>query len=116
MKTTFLTLLTAVLLVSLANLLVSLGLFGGIAEKTEAGHEYKVLSPEEMDDIGFRDVATEEGIPIGEDGKIIFPKDKVEKIAKVNLLPRTILAVEKDGGWKFVAVTSDNHYLFQREK
>lgn len=118
MKTTVLTLLAAVLLVSIANLLVSLGLFGGAGGRggEEAGHDYKALSPEQMDDIGFRAVATEEGIAIGEDGKITFPKDKVEKIAKVNLLPRTILEVEKDGGWEFVAVTADNHYLFRRAK
>ncbi len=116
MKTTLLTLLTAILFVAIANLLVSIGLFDGGGPETAAGHEYKVLGPEQMDDIGFRSVATEEGIAIGEDGKITFPKDKVEKIAKVNLLPRTILEVEKDGGWEFVAVTADNHYLFRRAK
>jgi hypothetical protein len=116
MKTTLLTLLTAILFVAIANLLVSIGLFDGGGRETAVGHEYKVLSPEQMDDIGFRSVATEEGIAIGEDGKITFPKDKVEKIAKVNLLPRTILEVEKDGGWEFVAVTADNHYLFRRAK
>lgn len=116
MKTTLLTLLTAILLVSIADLLVSIGLFDGRGPEKAAGHEYKVLGPEQMDDIGFRSVATEEGIAIGEDGKITFPKDKVEKIAKVNLLPRTILEIEKDGGWEFVAVTADNHYLFRRAK
>ena len=116
MKTTLLTLLTAILFVSIANLLVSIGLFKGGARESAAAHEYKVLGPEQMDDIGFRSVAAEEGIAIGEDGKITFPKDKVEKIAKVNLLPRTILEVEKDGGWEFVAVTADNHYLFKRAK
>jgi hypothetical protein len=116
MKTTLFTLLTAILVVSLANLIVSLGLFDGKGAKTAAGHEYKLLSPEQMDDLGFRSVATEEGIAIGEDGKITFPKEKVEKIAKVNLLPRTILEVEKDGDWEFVAVTADDHYLFRRAK
>ena len=57
-----------------------------------------------------------EGIAIGEDGKITFPKDKVEKIANVNLLPRTIGEIEKDGGWEFVTVTADDHYLFRRAK
>lgn len=116
MKTTLLALLTAILFVSLANLLVSLGLFDGKGATAAAGHEYKALSPEQMDDLGFRSVATEEGIAIGEDGKITFPKDKVEKIAKVNLLPRTIVEIEKDGGWEFVTVTADNHYLFRRAK
>lgn len=116
MKTTILTLLAAILFVSIANLLVSLGLFGGGGAAKAAGHEYKALTPEQMDDIGFRSVATEEGIAIGEDGQITFPKDKVGKIAKVNLLPRTILEIEKDGGWEFVAVTADNHFLFRRAK
>jgi hypothetical protein len=116
MKTTLLTLLTAILFVSIANLLVSAGLFDRGGGEKIADHDYKLLGPAQMDDIGFRSVATEEGIAIGEDGKITFPKEKVDKIAKVNLLPRTILEVEKDGGWEFVAVTADNHYLFRRAK
>lgn len=118
MKNTILALLVVILLVAVANLLAALGIFGGsgAASGSSAGHEYKVLNALQMDDLGFRTIAEEEGIEVGEDGQINFPKEMVDKIAKVNLLPRTILEVEKDGGWEFLAVTGDDHYLFKRSK
>ena len=71
----------------------------------------------ESDGYSVREAATaEEGIAVTEEGEINFPKEMVEKIAKVNLLPRTILEVEKDGGWSFVAATGDDHYVFKRAK
>jgi len=72
---------------------------------------YKALSAQQMDDVGFRAIAEEEGIEVSEDGEIDFPQEMADKIAKSNMLPRTISEVERDG-WSFVAVTADNHYLF----
>jgi hypothetical protein len=118
MKNTILALLVSILLVVLVNLLVGLGIIGknGGGGGDGSEHEYQVLSAQQMDNIGFRAVAAEEGIEVTESGEINFPKEMVDKIAKVNLLPRTILEVEKDGGWEFVASTSDDHYIFKRTK
>lgn len=118
MKNTIIALLVTILLVALANLLVGLGVFNLSASgsKVGAAHEYQVLNAQQMDAIGFRAVAEEEGIEVSEEGEINFPQEMVDKIAKVAMLPRTILEVEKDGGWEFVAVTGDNHYVFRRAK
>lgn len=118
MKNTIIALLTTILLVVLANLLVGLGIFDSFGKNAKAGggYEYKSLNAEQMDSIGFRAVAAEEGIEVTEEGEINFPQEMVDKIAKVAMLPRTITEVEKDGGWEFVAVTGDNHYVFRRAK
>ncbi len=117
MKNTVIALLIAILVVAVVNLLSSLGLVGGGgAAASGANYEYKALNAQQMDALGFRAVAKEEGIDVSEEGEINFPKEMVDKIAKVNMLPRTILEVEKDGGWSFVAVTGDNFYLFRRAK
>ncbi len=113
MKITIISLLVAILLLVLANLLVGLGVFDGSGSGS-GSYEYKALNAEQMDSIGFRAVATEAGIEVSEEGEINFPKEMVDKIAKVAMLPRTIMEVENDGGWEFVAVTGDNHYLFRR--
>lgn len=115
MKNLFLSLLVLILLVALANLLVGLGIIGAGAGTT-SGYEYQTLNGTQMDNIGFRSVAKEEGIEVTEEGEITFPKEMVDKIAKVNLLPRTIQEVEKDGGWQYVGATSDDHYIFRRAK
>lgn len=114
MKNIVFALLSVILLVCVADLLASLGMFDRGPDP--ANREYKVLNAQQMDNIGFTMVAKEEGLEVSEKGEITFPKEMAEKIAKVNLLPRTIQEVEKDGGWSFVAVTSDDHYLFQRGK
>jgi len=120
MRNTILALLVAILVLSVINLLQAFGVVGGSSRSsghaTSATYEYKALSAAMMDNIGFRAVAKEEGIEVGKDGKITFPKEKAQKIVKVNLLPKTIMEVEKDGGWKFFAVTNDNHYIFRRAK
>jgi hypothetical protein len=116
MKNTILALLVSIFLVVLVNLLVGLGVIGKIGGGSGSEHEYQVLSAQQMDNIGFRSVAAEEGIEVTESGEINFPKEMVDKISKVNLLPRTILEVEKEGDWKFVASTSDDHYIFRRAK
>lgn len=116
MKNTVIGLLVTTLLVSLVNLLASLGLLGSVAPSSGSSYEYQALNSQQMDAIGFRAIAEEEGIEISDDGEINFPQEMIEKIAKVNMLPKTISVVEKDGGWSLVGVTSDNHYLFRREK
>ncbi len=102
--------LAAILLVVILNLVSSLGVFSG------SGYEYKSLDSQQMDSLGFRAIAEEEGIPMSEDGEITFPKELVNKISKTNLLPRTIQEVEKDGGWEFVGVTSDSYFLFRKRR
>ncbi len=117
MKNTVIALLVAILLIAVVNLLSSFGIIGGGgAAASGTNYEYKALNAQQMDALGFRAVAAEEGIEVSEEGEINFPKEMVDKIAKVNMLPRTILEVEKDGGWSFVTVTGDNHYLFRRAK
>ncbi|MEM9283655.1 MAG: hypothetical protein AAGA96_17675 [Verrucomicrobiota bacterium] len=117
MKNTVLTLLSTILLIGVINLLANLGLFGGSgAGSTSTSYEYKSMSSQQMDSLGFREIAEEEGIPISEEGEINFPQEMVGKIAKINMLPRTIELIEKDGGWEFVDVTSDNFYIFRRAK
>lgn len=114
MKNTIIALLITILLFVILNLLAALGLIPAVGSGSV--YEYKALEAQGIDNIGFRMVAAEEGIEVGEDGKINFPKELVEKLVKVNLLPRTLSEVEKDGGWEFVAVTADDHYLFRRKK
>jgi len=122
MKNTILALLALILVLVIVNLLATFGIFGGGSQGVSHGggsggsYEYKALAALQMDDIGFRAIAEEEGIEVSEDGEINFPQEMVDKIAKFNMLPRTITEVEKDGGWEFVAVTADNHYLFRRAK
>ncbi len=110
MKNTILLLLVAILIVGLLNLLVGFGLFGSATPS----YKYQVLNAAMMDNVGFTAVAEEQGIEIGEDGKINFPKELADKIVKTSLLPRTISEVETDGSWEFVAVTNDNHYIFRK--
>ena len=120
MKNTILTLLGLTLIVSFVSLLSSLGLLGGAGASgggaAGGDYEYKALSAQQMDVIGFRAVAEENGIPISEEGEISFPQEMADKLIKTNLLPREISEVEKDGGWEFVSVTADNVYIFRRSK
>jgi len=137
MKNTILALLVTLLLVAIVNLLASLGLLGGIGGGGSSAHEYKVLNGLQMDNIGFRAVAKEQGLAISDEAEAAYLADPTyenlakwlgleiskedtitfpQEMNKINMLPRTILEVEKDGGWEFVAVTSDNHYLFKRAK
>jgi hypothetical protein len=118
MKNTIIALLVTILIVVIVDLLASLGIISTGSAGSAAGgsFEYKAMNPQQMDAIGFRKIAEEEGIPVTEEGEINFPKEMVDKISKVNMLPRTIVEVEKDGGWELVTVTEDNHYLFRRAK
>ncbi len=109
MKYTLFALLFVVLLVSLANLMTGLGFIGNSA------YEYRALAARQMDEIGFRKLAEKNGIEVSEDGKIQFPEEMRPKLLKFNMLPFTIAEIEKEG-WRFVAVTADNHYLFRKRK
>ena len=109
MKFVSLALLVVVLLVCLANLAGTLGIVGNSA------YEYRALPSQQMDDIGFRKIAEANGIDVGEDDKIKFPPEMRNKLLKFNMLPYTISEIEKEG-WRFVSVTSDNHYIFRKRK
>jgi hypothetical protein len=108
MKNLPIILLALLIVISLANLLTNFGLIGG------GGSDYKVVTGEEMDRLGFRSVAAEAGIPISEEGEISFPQEMSEKLIKSALLPRSIKEIAKDGGWQLIGVTADNHYIFSR--
>lgn len=109
MKFTILALLVSVLFVGIANLLGTLGFLG------TPSYEYKALAASQMDEIGFRKLAEKNGIEVGDNGKIQFPNEMRQQMLKFNMLPFTITEVEKDGGWNFVSVTADNHYLFRKK-
>lgn len=99
MRNTILGLLLAILILTVVNLLSSFGIIGGASggghSSAHSGHEFKVMNSAMMDQVGYLAVAAEEGIEVPEDGKITFPKAIREKIFKVNLLPKTIMEVEK---------------------
>jgi len=101
-------LLISILLVSVAHFLFDFGLIG-------MSHEYKAYAAAQMDEIGFKKLAEENGIAIEADGKIKFPNEMRDKLVKFNMLPYTIAEIEKEG-WKLVTVTSDDHYLFRKRK
>lgn len=107
MKFATVTLLILVLLVGIANLLMSMGMLNLTT------NEYRALGPQQMDEIGFKHLAQENGIEIGEGGKIKFPAEMREEMLKVNMVPYTIKKVEAEG-WTFVSVTADNLYLFRK--
>lgn len=107
MKASILLLLVVILLVGVANLLFTMGLIGSSA------HEYVAYPAQKMDEIGFRKLAEANGIEVSEEGQIKFPQELREQMLKHNMLPFTISEIEKEG-WRFVSVTVDNHYLFQK--
>ncbi len=102
-------LLIFILLVSIGHFLFDFGLLGTPA------YEYKALAAAQMDEIGFKKLAEENGIKVEEDGKIKFPNEMRSKLVKFNMLPYTIAEIEKEG-WILVTVTSDDHYLFRKRK
>lgn len=107
MKVTTLLLLALVLMVGVANLLFELGMI------SSGPSEYRAVPAVQMDEIGFRKLAEANGIEVGEDGKIKFPNEMRDKLVKFNMLPYTVAEIEKEG-WQFVAVTSDDYYLFKK--
>lgn len=136
MKTTLLSLLIAILLITIINALFNFGILGDSIKGSPNSSEYRVLNSSQMDIIGFKSLAELNGIKIDSSGtkggkvasedirisfvensipmKIDFPKRFAADLTKTNLLPSTISRIEKEG-WRFVAVSSDNHYIFRRQ-
>lgn len=111
-------LLAAVLVVVALNLLVSLGVLGGGASTGEPGAdswEYKVMSVPEMDEVGYKAVAADEGIEPDAEGKMTLPREKVVIQA---IMPRTLEEIQKDG-WKLLTTgvtQGGNYFIFRRPK
>ena len=127
MKPIHLALLALILILGIVNVLASLGVIGG---NSGAGSwEYRILSAAEMDLVGFRAVAEDEGLTADEEGKIPLKDFPPEKVVTQAMMARTIIEVENNGGWQFVAVTSstavstaqgqsrsDRYFIFRRPK
>lgn len=108
-------LLAAVLVVAVLNLLASLGVLGGGGSSSDssASWDYKVMSAQEMDEVGYKAVAADEGIEPDEEGKMTLPREKVVIQA---IMPRTLEEVQKDG-WELLTVEGTqggNFFIFRR--
>jgi len=117
MKSGPLLLLAAVLIATVLNLLVSLGVIGSAGNSGAASNvwEYKVMSALEMDEVGYKAVGADEGIEPDEEGKMKLPTKKVILQA---LMPRTLEEIQKDG-WELLAVEATqggNYFIFRRPK
>jgi len=117
MKSGPLLLLAAVLIVTVINLLVSLGVFGPGGSSGEASilWEYRVVNVQEMDAIGYKAVAADVGVEPNEEGKMDLPK---EKLLTQNLIPRTLEEIQKDG-WQLLTIEltqGGNLFVFRRPK
>ena len=113
MKPIHLVILLVILVLGIANLLAGLGVIGGGASKAAiAGGkwEYRVVTPQEMDAIGFKAVATELNIKEDEEGKMQLPGARVVK----NALLQTTLDELKKEGWDAVSITPDSLYIFRK--
>lgn len=113
MKPIHLVILLVILVLGIANLLAGLGVIGGGASKaaTAGGKwEYRVVTPQEMDAIGFKAVATELNIKEDEEGKMQLPGARVVK----NALLQTTLDELKKEGWDAVSITPDSLYIFRK--
>ena len=115
MKSTVISLLVAILVIGLANLAAALGIFSSGAPD----YEYMVQNAAQMDNRGFRSIALEDGKEPDEEGLIRLSREDIQKDERawrVNLIPRTVMEVEKEGGWTLVSVTRDFDYIFRRKK
>ena len=116
MKPAQLVLLLVILVLGIVNLLASFGVIGGSsapkASAAAAGgnFEYRVVTPQEMDTIGFKAVATELGIKEDEEGKMQLPGARVVKNA---LLQTTFNELKKER-WELVSITADSLYVFRK--
>lgn len=119
MKPIHLAILAAILVLGIVNVLSSFGVIGGGGSKASGTWEYLVLDPASMDNVGFGSIAKEDGKQADPEGKITLKGEDLAKdprAYKVNLLPRTLAEVQKEGGWELVGVTGDDHYIFRRPK
>lgn len=113
MKPAHLAILIVILVLGVANLLVGLGVIGGNTSSgaTAGGdYTYRVITPVEMDSIGFKAVAEQEGVKPDEEGKMNLPGAKVVK----NALLQTTLDELKKEGWQLTGVTPDSIYVFHK--
>lgn len=112
MKPAHLAILIVILVLGIANLLAGLGVIGGspTPETTEVTFSYRVITPVEMDSIGFKAVAEQEGVEPDEEGKMNLPGPKVVK----NALLQTTLDELKKEGWQLTGVTPDSLYVFRK--
>ena len=118
MKSGHILLLAAILIATVLNLLVSLGVIG--TEETSSSPssstwEYRMMSGAEMDEVGFQAVAADEGIEPDEKGNMQLPQKKLILQA---LMPRTLEELQKDD-WELIAteVTQGiNFFIFRRPK
>ncbi|MGY8640915.1 MAG: hypothetical protein ACKVJU_07470 [Verrucomicrobiales bacterium] len=115
MKSTVISLLIVAVFVGIINLLATLGVIGG-GGGANAGGDYLVLSPQKMDELGFASIAEEDGMKPDENGAVTLKREDIAKDPRAyrpNMVPRSIEEVEKQG-YTFIAVTSDNHYIFRK--
>jgi hypothetical protein len=113
MKPAHLVILLVILILGVVNLLAGFGVIGGGSSNsasTGGNWEYRVVTPQEMDTIGFKTVATELGVKEDEEGKMQLPGARVVK----NALLQTTLAELKKEGWDIVAITPDSLYIFRK--
>ncbi|MCB1232113.1 MAG: hypothetical protein KDN19_17735 [Verrucomicrobiae bacterium] len=111
MKPAHLAILLIILVLGIVNLLAAFGVFaGGSSSKTAGGPEYRVITPVEMDSIGFKAVAEEVGAKPDEEGKMNLPGEKVVKHA----LLKTTLDHLKNDGWVLTGITPDSLYIFKK--
>lgn len=111
MKPAPLALLVVILILGIVNLLASFGVIGGGGSGGSGGdYEYRVITPQEMDSIGFRAVAEEEGIEPNEENQMQLPGEKARPDA---LLQRTLGTLAEEG-WEPVSVSLNGLYIFRR--
>lgn len=110
MKPAHLAILLVTLVLVVVNLLAALGVIGGGSSGSSGGVEYRVLTPTEMDSIGFKAVASAEGVEPDEEGKMNLPGAKVVK----NALLKTTLDELKKEGWVLTGITPDSLYVFKK--
>ncbi len=112
MKPAHLAILLVILVLGIVNLLAGLGVIGGSGAGSGGGSsvEYRVITPVEMDSIGFKAVASAEGVEPDEEGKMNLPGAKVVKHA---LLQTTLDELKKEG-WVLTSITPDSLYVFKK--
>lgn len=111
MKALPLSLLLVLIVLAVANLLAGLGVIGGGGSSPSGGSwDYRVITPQEMDSIGFKAVAAELGIKEDAEGKMQLPGARVVK----NALLQTTIGELKKEGWQLVAITPDSLYVFRK--
>jgi hypothetical protein len=104
MKPAHLAILLGILIIGIVNLLATLGIIG------VGSWEYRVVTPAEMDSMGFKAIAAEEGIKPDEENKMQLPGEKAKSD---NMLRMSLGELAKDG-WEPVSVSLNGLYIFRR--